>query len=350
MVGLKILADENIPDLEAACSEWGALRRLPGRAIDHAALGDSELLFVRSVTAVDHKLLQGSAVKFVASATIGVDHVDTQYLRSQGIGFAHAPGCNANAVVDYVMSIVLERYTDDEISKRHFGIVGYGNVGRRLARCLHHFNLSYSVYDPLIEQPPENRVDTLDKILCCDIVSLHVPLTHSGKHATEALLNSARLKRLKPGALLINSSRGPVVDNAALKRRLPLEPSLEAALDVWQDEPAIDTELAEKLLVATPHIAGYSQQGKLRGSVQILRAAAAYFSLPLTAVPALPNSVTLDNISSMRDYRYQLSRCYSASIDSLRFCQAVSSGRSIEATFDNFRKNYPLRNEINYGE
>lgn len=267
---LRILADENIPAVEHYFSVFGEVLRVPGRDICAAQLRDVDVLLVRSVTRVDAALLADSRVGFVGSATIGTDHVDTDYLRSRQIRFANAPGSNANSVVEYVIAALcqLEPVIGNFLDKR-IGIVGMGNVGRRLAMQAQQLGMSVCCSDPLIDMPTGFSACTLEEVLACDIVSLHTPLTLSGPHATQHLLNRERIEALAPGTTLINSSRGAVVDNAALLDRLTRRADLQVVLDVWEGEPQISVDLLARVSIATSHIAGYSYDGKITGTTML---------------------------------------------------------------------------------
>lgn len=353
MKKLSILADENIPNLNSLCADWADIKTALGRNICASDLEGVDILLVRSVTKVNAKLLANSSVKFVGSATIGIDHIDTDYLTAQGIGFAHAPGSNANGVVDYVMSIILDHYDNTALQNRTVGVFGHGNVGGRLARCLNHFSIPHVVYDPLITPSTKKTVgchfvETLDEIMSCEIISLHVPLTKDGEHPSYHLFNSQRLSQLVDNALLINSSRGPVVNNPDLKNLLNNRSDLNVALDVWEGEPAIDTELYSLCKLGTPHIAGYSLDGKHRGSSTIVSAAMQHFNLNQTPDTDGFNTIKLEDLNSLDDYRNALSTIYSAVDESALFKKQLLSSPNTAEIFDRYRKNYPARREINY--
>lgn len=353
MKKLSILADENIPNLNLLCADWADIKTALGRNICARDLEGVDILLVRSVTKVNAELLANSSVKFVGSATIGIDHIDTDYLTGQGIGFAHAPGSNANGVVDYVMSIILDRYDNTALQNLTVGVVGHGNVGGRLARCLNHYSIPHIVYDPLITPSTKKAVnshfvETLDEIMNSEIISLHVPLTNGGEYPSYHLFNSQRLSQLGDNALLINSSRGPVVNNPDLKSLLFNRSDLNVALDVWEGEPDIDTELYSLCMLGTPHIAGYSLDGKHRGASMIVSAAMQYFNLNKAPDTDGFNTIKLEDLHSLDDYRNTLSTIYSAIDEAALFEKQLLSSSSVAEIFDRYRKNYPARREINY--
>src|SRR5690554_5116493 len=225
---LRIVADENIPLLDEVFGDSAEITRLPGRQMQAADLANADALMVRSITAVNAQLLANSTVQFVGTCTIGVDHIDQHYLAEQGIGFANAPGCNAAAVVDYVLAALLASHADmDYWQSKTVGIVGYGEVGSRLHQRLQQCGIQTRVVDPY----KASAKNSLDEVLACDVVSLHVPYTPSGEHKTAFLLNQQRLQQLKDGCLLINTSRGQVVDNHALMQQLKVG-RIQAVLDV----------------------------------------------------------------------------------------------------------------------
>lgn len=351
---LAILADENIPDLQKFCADWAEITLMPGREISAKHLADIDILFVRSVTQVNAELIGNSNVRFVASATIGLDHIDKAYLKQQNIGFAYAPGCNANAVVDYVMASIFHHYSNEALQTQKIGIVGYGNVGSRLAKCLQHFDLDYRFYDPFIdplpleENPYNSRVTSLEELLDCDIISLHVPITRNGLHPTYHLINQDNLAKLAKAGLIINSSRGPVVDNTQLKNTLVQGADILAVLDVWEGEPNIDLELYSLCSLATAHIAGYSIEGKRRGTTAIVNAAIDYFAINSDKIVDDQSGYQLKQFNSLTAYRAALESVYQLKQDSENFKAAFVNSKNKAAAFDQYRKAYPLRSEINY--
>lgn len=233
-----------------------------------------DALLVRSVTRVDQALLADSPVQFVGTATIGTDHVDQAYLAQRKICFSNAPGCNADAVVEYVLSCIflLAAQQGFNPAERVYGIIGVGNVGGRLQRRLQ--ALGYKV---LLNDPPRAEQESgfveLDSLLQqADIICAHTPLTRSGKHPSYHLLGSEQLGRLRENAILLNAGRGPVIDNTALLQIGRQRSDLTFVLDVWEHEPAVDPALAQRCAIVSPHIAGYSLDGKIRGTYMLYQA------------------------------------------------------------------------------
>lgn len=351
---MRILADENIPMLEVF-EQHGQLRRVAGRSLDRAVLADAEVLLVRSVTQVDQTLLAGSQVKFVGTCTIGTDHLDLDYLAAQGIGWASAPGCNARGVVDYVLGALLTLAERDgvNLAQRCYGVVGAGQVGNRLVQVLRGLGWQVLVCDPPRQQREGgDYVDLTTLLERCDVVSLHTPLTALGDWPTQHLIGAEQLQRLTVGSWLINASRGAVLDNQALKQFLVQRADVRAVLDVWEGEPLVDVELAQRCDIATAHIGGYSLDGKIRGTEQIYQAFCQHFAVPAKAAIEFPAQTLLS---------MQLA-AHTPVMDALRvLCRAVYDPRSDDAAFrlslqgdadarragfDQVRKNYPVRREI----
>jgi len=280
---MKLVADENIPLLSRFFGEFGNLTQMPGREIKPRDLTNADILIVRSVTNVDRDLLEGSSVKFVGSSTIGMDHIDTEYLNQQGIKYTNAPGSNANSVVEYVLSC-LSTLTETHAlhwSQLCVGIVGYGNVGSLLGARLKNLGIQFKVFDPFISpcgEPAE--FCSFEEVMACDVVTLHVPLTKSANHPTYHMIDEQVLSQMKPAQVLINSSRGSVVNGDHLNTYLKDNGDFTAILDVWENEPEIDIELAKRVFISTPHIAGYSYDGKVKGTEMIYRDLCQFLGLP----------------------------------------------------------------------
>ena len=350
---MQIVADENIPLLDEFFAAFGPISRHPGRSIDRAALGDAEVLLVRSVTKVDRALLEGSKVRFVGTCTIGTDHLDLDYFAEVGIAWSSAPGCNARGVVDYVLGclLALAETTGRKLPELTYGVVGAGQVGGRLVEVLRGLGWNLLVCDPPRQAAEGSDFVDLGTILReCDAISLHTPLDAGTRH----LLGAEQLRQLKPGAWLINASRGPVVDNAALKAHLQNGADLQVALDVWEGEPLADPELAALCQIATPHIAGYSLDGKLRGTAQIYQAYCKAMGLEETVqLDDLLPSAWLGELllHEDADIGWALATLCRAVYDPRRddadFRRSlVGDAAQRKAAFDHLRKHYPYRREI----
>ncbi|MEQ6885131.1 4-phosphoerythronate dehydrogenase [Salicola sp. Rm-C-2C1-2] len=352
MSGLRILADENIPALGACFADHGTVKTLPGRAIRQSDLLDIDVLLVRSVTRVDESLLAGTPVRWVGTATIGTDHLDTGWLDAQGITWVSAPGCNAEAVADYVLAVLAlaAKAQGRQLTDGSVGIVGYGNVGSRVHQRLKALGIETQVTDPPLAETGVTGLATLEDVLACDRIALHAPLVRSGPWPTEHLLDAPVVEALTPDQALVSAGRGAVVDNAALLERLEASDGGPwAALDVWEGEPLIDPQLAQKVSIATPHIAGYSLEGKLRGTVMLARALSVWLGADSTVrLEALvPEPVELEAVPD--DLEATLRAAYDPRRDSGELRATLAAPQTERASaFDRLRKEYPVRREFGF--
>ena len=359
---MKIIADENMSGVEAIFAPYGDVETLPGRAINAATVATADVLLVRSVTVVDKQLLEGSSVQFVGSATIGTDHIDLQYLQQKGIHFAHAPGCNAEAVVQYMFSVFCT--LEPQWRDKTVGIVGCGNVGGRLFRRLSALDVSCEVYDPFLSDAECDSLTDLETTLSADIICLHTPLTREGLHPTHHLINQQVLEQnIRPGALLINASRGGVIDNLALLAHLKSGADLKVALDVWEGEPEINLDMLRQVNIATPHIAGYSLEGRLRGTQMVRDGMCRALALTLDDSP---DSMAVDSsaggegcaadsliLELGQGLDQAILASYQVAEDDKRMRktlgdESVKSGQKIGGLFDGLRKHYAQRREFSY--
>ncbi|WP_350576090.1 4-phosphoerythronate dehydrogenase PdxB [Pseudomonas sp. HY2-MNA-CIBAN-0224] len=352
-----IVADENIPLVDAFFAEFGEIRRLPGRQITRADVYDADVLLVRSVTKVDRDLLEGSAVRFVGTCTIGTDHLALDYFHQEGIQWSSAPGCNARGVVDYVLGslLTLAEIEGADLNQRTYGVVGAGEVGGRLVNVLKGLGFNVLVCDPPRQAAEGGDYVSLEQIIeRCDVISLHTPLDKSAENATWHLLDQQRLNQLKHGTWLINASRGPVIDNNALREVLTQREDLQAVLDVWEAEPQVDVELADLCVLATPHIAGYSLDGKQRGTAQIYQAFCDFLGqeavIKLADLLPAPWLAKVE-LSADSDPAWALAMVcrgvYDPRRDDADFRRSlVGTVQEQKLAFDALRKHYPVRREI----
>ncbi|MBD3639395.1 MAG: 4-phosphoerythronate dehydrogenase PdxB [Marinobacter sp.] len=354
-----IVADENIPLLDSFFGDMGEIRRVSGRHMSLDDVRDADILLVRSVTRVNRELLEGSRVRFVGTTTIGTDHVDLQWLEEQGIRFSAAPGCNANSVVEYVLSVLslyaekrgLTDWTDLSV-----GIVGVGNVGGELAAKLERLGFTIRLCDPpRAEQEGEQGPEfvSLQEAMECDVVSLHTPLTRNGSHATFHMIEKRELAGLTSDQLLISAGRGEVIDTTVLKQRLTSTNPPLVALDVWEREPKIDPDLVDLAWLATPHIAGYSLEGKVQGTEMIYQALSNFLGLPVRKKagqflpePALSKVSFTSAADEDKAIKTALRACYDPREDDARLRLAMGgSAEERGAAFDRLRRDYPVRRE-----
>lgn len=348
---MRLVVDENMAAAEAAFGPYGDVIPRPGRAIGPGDVAEADALLVRSVTRVDEALLRDSAVRFVGSATIGVDHIDTAWLAQRGIAFAHAPGCNARAVADWVVAVLaaLRAGGRHAFGEGTVGVIGAGNVGSRVAARLR--ALGYGVYvcdPPRAEAEAAGGFVDLATALANDVVTLHVPLAEGGSHPTAGLIDAAALARIPAGGILINAARGGVIDEDALASRLDDGPDLDAVLDTWAGEPDIDADLLARVALGTPHIAGYSLEGRLRGTAMVATALADFLGVEavwdwhaeLSAAPPVPvGEETVAIILAAYDPRRDDT--------ALRELLRLPADRRA-AGFDRLRRDYPVRREFGF--
>ncbi len=352
---MKIIVDENISFAKEAFSLFGDVFCLSGREITNEVLKDADILIVRSVTIVDENLLHKTPVKFVGTATIGTDHIDLNYLRSHNIRFADAKGCNAFAVAEYCLTALLNVCTDEKISLRNksVGVIGVGNVGSKVAKYSELLGLKVYKNDPPLQRKnPNENFFSLDEVLQCDILTLHVPLTFDGEDRTYHLLNEKKLDRLKEGAILINTSRGAVIDNQALKNFINRK-KLNVILDVWENEPDLDLSLLARVKIATPHIAGYSLEGKVNGTIMIFNALNEFLGTDYKfdfGLPELSNNILSYNKNELDEEELNklFNKIYDIESDNLQMKKILYFDRPDRIKyFDSLRKYYSLRREFN---
>lgn len=346
----KIVADDKIPFLKGALEEVAEVIYLPGSQISSSDLKNADGLITRTRTLCDETLLEGTGISFIASATIGHDHIDTAYCDAAGIAWTNAPGCNSSSVQQYVVSTLLYLASHRKLNLRGMtlGVIGVGNVGKKVSSAGDALGMRV-----LLNDPPRARAEgvegfvTLDVLLKeADILSLHVPLNRGGSDNTYHLVDREFIARVREDAILINTSRGPVVDEVALLEGIGNSSFSEVVLDVFEHEPVIDPKLLGALSLATPHIAGYSLDGKANGTAMSVQALSHHFNFGMddwqvTSLP-LPGQAELHGDASQdqeRDLMWEIfSSTYDVSSDDRRL-------RSAPARFEDLRGDYPFRRE-----
>ncbi len=352
---LRIVADENMPNVENWFSTIASsIVRKPGRTLTKDDLAEADVLLVRSVTQVNEALLQNTPVKFVGSATIGTDHIDQAYLSSQNIQFHHAPGCNAQSVVDWLLAVLARMHVDHDLHwwQKTIGVVGVGNVGSKVVARLKAIGCRVLECDPIRHENGllDAHVELADLMQQCDIVCLHTPHTRAGNYPTHQMINHAMLEKMRPNALLINGGRGPVVEHQALLSHLE-QNSMRAVLDVWPDEPEVPESLLNRVDIASPHVAGYSLEGKYMGTQMLAQAAYDWAKLTVPSHGSLPQAFNLDaRLYQQEDADLWVSELilavYDPARDTVAMRQSVESGYISSSTFDQLRKSYPIRREL----
>jgi erythronate-4-phosphate dehydrogenase len=348
---IKIVADDKIPFLKGVLDPFADIRYVPGNKIDKKVIAGADALLIRTRTKCTEELLRGSPVKFIATATIGFDHIDTRYCQKNNIRWTNAPGCNSSSVMQYIAAALLKTSREFRfaLNEKTLGIIGAGNVGSKVEKLA--ANLGIRV---LINDPPRARQEgikgfvDLDTVLReADILTLHVPLTFVGRDKTYHMVNDKTIKKLKRGVWLINSSRGEVAETNSLKKVSDSGRLGGAILDVWEHEPDIDLSLMQKAFISTPHIAGYSTDGKANGTSIVVNELARFFDLPPkewypSDVPSPQNEVISINgkgKSADAIIREAVEHTYNISEDDLRL-------RFSPADFEKQRGEYPLRREF----
>jgi erythronate-4-phosphate dehydrogenase len=348
---LKIVADDKIPFLKGALEPYANVSYLPGSSITGELIRDADALLIRTRTKCTESLLEGSAIKFIGTATIGFDHIDTEYCNQKKIFWTNAPGCNSSSVQQYVAAALLSISSEMGFNLREktLGIIGVGNVGSKVEKIARAMGMRV-----LLNDPPRARVEgssgfcSLSMILAeSDIITVHVPLNLTGEDYTFHLFEEESFSKMKTGAWFINSSRGEVTDTTELKSVLKSGILAGAVTDVWENEPDIDNELLELSTLATPHIAGYSTDGKANGTAMTVNSMCRFFNLPLndwypSAVPAPLTPIISVNCSGKSEeavIREAVKHSYNILEDDHNLRRAPSD-------FEKLREGYGIRREF----
>lgn len=343
---MKIVADEQIPGLQSYVGNQAELILCAGRAITPEILRDADVLLVRAVTRVDAALLANSSVRFVGSMTAGCDHLDTNWLDQAGIAYASTPGFNAPPVADYVVSVlaVLQRQQLFPQYGAKAAVIGVGHVGRLVAERLQSLGMRVVLCDPYRAQQENDFPHvSLDDIADVELVSLHVPLTDDGQYPTRSMINRDFMQRQKPGCVLLNASRGAVLRHDDF---LNFGQHLLACLDVYENEPEIADDLLQRAFIATPHIAGYSVQAKLRGAAQLYQALCEHgFLQPSKQEIALP-AQRLTYAGSMHHWQDIVMGIFNPQMMTLLLRARLAVGESAAVTFDTMRRDFNYRHEF----
>ena len=353
----RIIIDANIPYIRGAFDDVADVEYLVAKDITHDKAMNADALIVRTRTRCNAELLDGTRVKMIATATIGIDHIDTDYCDTHGIQWTNAPGCNAESVAQWVgsaLAVWANKYNCSLIGKT-IGIVGHGHVGKRVERLAQKLGMKVLLNDPpLALEHPDRYVDLHTIARECDVITFHTPLTREGKFATYHLFNAqcitnglepwrkmhnAQLPNKLP-RLIINAARGGIINENALLDTLhhaPYSLLLDFAIDCWDGEPETNTELRTKALIATPHIAGYSADGKYNASQQVIEAVAKTLNIIPNTIEGLSEKKTTDKEGD--ELKDELLNNYNILADS-------DALKSEPHKFEHFRSNYPIRREL----
>lgn len=353
MIGkkLSIVADENIPAVEEMFANYGSIKRVDGRTLSAQDLKGVDVLLVRSVTKVNQQLLANSAVKFVGSATIGVDHIDQVYLNDYKIQFTSAPGCNADAVVEYDISCINELLSQsgELLVNKTVAIIGVGNVGSRLAKRLSAIGVKSLLLNDPVRAQTESGFRPLEYCLRnADIIAMHTPLVTDGQWPTKHLVAREQLQWLKPDSILLNAGRGAAIKADDLLAFLSVRKDIKTVLDVWEHEPIIDTALADCIDIATPHIAGYTLEGKMRGTYMLKQAFCQWMNIEID--DALEDYLPIASVNSVemtaRGKPEQLIKLIYDPYNDDRALRKTLKISDQAVKFDMLRKQYPERREF----
>ena len=349
---MKIIADENIIFVDEAFSGLGDVHLYSGRDITNKILKDADVLLVRSVTDVNANLLEGTNVKFVGTATIGTDHIDTEYLSEKGIFFTDARGCNSDAVAEYVFTALFNISNEQNftLKGKSIGVVGVGNIGSRIVRLAGALGMNVLQNDPPLKRKTGNKQFLeLKELMNVDIITFHVPLNMEGEDRTYHLFDYEKINSLNDGAIIINASRGPVIENSPLEQLIG-EKKFTTVLDVWENEPEINMNLLQKIKFGSPHIAGYSFEGKINGTVILYNALCGFLNKKNVWSPKIPpaeNSlIRIDGNSFPEKELFKaIHHVYDISSDDKNIRGILNSGNPGKF-FDKLRKEYNLRREF----
>ena len=328
---MKVIIDSAIPFIRGVVEPYAEVVYCSGAAIDSTLVRDADALVVRTRTKCCRELLEGSKVRFIATATIGRDHIDEDYCHEAGIEVASAAGCNARGVLQWVAAALKHIVVSDGKRPEEYtlGVVGVGNVGSLVVEYARHWGFKVLMCDPPRHEREGGEFYTIDHIIReADIITLHTPLDPTTHH----LINRERIALLRPKAVILNASRGAVVDNRAVA-----DSGNRYAFDVWEDEPRLDPDILQRAMLATPHIAGYSQQGKANATTMSINALARHFGLPLSewrpqeVMPTTPRLIGWEEMCSTID----------------GYCDIMAETEILKNTPERFET---LRNEYRYRE
>lgn len=331
---LKIIIEDKVPFVKGLLDPYATVEYLAPENITPKAVRDAAALIIRTRTRCNADLLEGSKVKLIATATIGTDHIDAEYCSRRGITVVNAPGCNAPAVAQYVFASLLHTI-NRPLSAHTIGVVGVGHVGKIVAKWAESMDMKVLRCDPprQIREGGEDWVDFDTILQKADIITLHTPLTELGSNATFHMVNADAIAKMRRNPIIINSARGAVVDTQAIIAAAKAGICGPLIIDCWENEPDINRQLCSLAAIATPHIAGYSHEGKVRASQVVLDAVTTFFQLPRVTVnqpipPRTPESVTRTSI-----------------LNSFNPVPVSNALKEAPQNFENLRNAYILRNE-----
>jgi erythronate-4-phosphate dehydrogenase len=350
---MKIVADNNIPFLKGVLESYATIEYYPGAEITNEVVKDADALIVRTRTKCYADLLKDSKVRFITTATIGFDHIDTTYCKSNGIKWANAPGCNSGSVMQYIASVFvfLSEKNGFNYQNKTLGVIGVGNVGSKVVSLASALGMKV-----LLNDPPRERKEGKGKFVSlkeikqkADIITFHVPLNRTGIDKTLHLADDSFFRDIHPETIIINSSRGEVISTSSLLAALKQKKIKAAVLDVWEKEPDINTELLNLVDIGTPHIAGYSTDGKAMGTAMSVQAISRYFGFKLNDwipvnLPQISDNlieINCDGLSFQEVINKAIKKTYDVTKENITF-------KNSPQTFEMHRTNYPVRREFGF--
>lgn len=350
---IKIIADDKIPFLKGVLEPFVDIEYYPGNGFTNKIVKEADVLIVRTRTKCNEELLDGTNVKLITTATIGFDHIDTDYCERNNIKWLNAPGCNSGSVKQYITSVLLTLANQQEfnLSEKTIGIVGVGNVGSKIKEVAEVLGMKVLLNDP---PRARNKIGEqycdLDTIISqSDIITFHVPLNRDGIDKTHYIANESFFNKLRKKPIILNSSRGEVIKTSALKDAISNQNVSAVVLDVWENEPDIDLELLELVNIASPHIAGYSADGKANGTSVCMNAVNSYFNLGLDAnwyPNEIPNADDGNEIIIECENKSEQEIIYEAVKGTYKILNDDKTLRSYPHTFEIQRGKYPVRREF----
>lgn len=345
---MKIIADENIPFLKGVAEQFGEVEYIAGTDFLNIRIKDADTLIIRTVARMDETMLHGTNVKLICSATIGYDHIDTTYCEAHNITWKNAPGCNSSSVQQYIISslLVLSQQKGFDLKGKMVGIVGVGNVGKKVAKACEILGMNVLLNDPpRQESEGDDDFVSLDVIKeQADIITFHTPLIKEGKFKTYHLADTDFFDTLGKKPVIINSARGAIIDTQAIKKAIEDGKISASVIDCWENEPNIDIEYLSMVNIATPHIAGYSADGKAKATRMALSAVANYYKLDKTPIESVSPPVPADPIIDLNKLD-QNKRIESAILTTYDPSLDSENLKSSPQSFKQLRNEYPLRRE-----
>jgi erythronate-4-phosphate dehydrogenase len=348
---VRLVIDDKIPFLKGVLEPYAEVKYVPGRRIETDLLKHADGMIIRTRTRCNRELLESTQVKFISTATIGFDHIDAEFCREKGIHWTNAPGCNSGSVMQYMASVLMQIEVKEQrpLSEMTLGIIGVGNVGKKVERLARALGMAVLLNDPprARDELSSTFIPLEDLLNKSDIVTLHTPLNLSGEYKTFHLADSNFFSKMKPQSWFINASRGEVCNSGHLKLAHTSGLVKDFILDVWENEPEIDLELLDQCFIATPHIAGYSADGKANGTAMSVQACSNFFgfNLPSWYPDNIPEplspliNLTMEKLSSAEQIRKAILATY-------RVCEDDSSLRISPSLFEKLRGDYPIRREF----